>query len=90
MHVYASTGRYIVKLIVANSRPCIDSIEQVVVVTIQPKALFTVVKPNVCQDEPTVFLNQSTNAINYVWQFGNGESSTVAGLSYVYPEAGNL
>lgn len=88
LHVYASTGRYIVKLIVANSRPCVDSIEQVVVVTIQPKALFTVVKPNVCQDEPTVFLNQSTNAINYVWQFGNGESSTVAGLSYVYPEAG--
>ena len=88
LHVYASPGRYIVKLIVANSRPCVDSIEQVVVVTIQPKALFTVVKPNVCQDEPTVFLNQSTNAINYVWQFGNGESSTVAGLSYVYPEAG--
>jgi PKD repeat protein len=89
IHVYATPGTYTVKLIVANSRPCVDSIEKDIAVSIQPDAQFSVVKANVCQDEPTVFLNQSVNGLNYVWQLGNGETSTNGSLTYTYPASGS-
>ncbi|MCB0507370.1 MAG: PKD domain-containing protein, partial [Bacteroidetes bacterium] len=87
-HVYSSIGVYDVKLIVANSRPCVDSITKQIHVSEKPEADFSVVNPKSCQEIPTVFLNTSTNATNYLWYLGNGETSTIGGLSYVYPNAG--
>lgn len=87
-HVYTAEGVYTVKLIVANSRPCVDSISKQVSVTTKPTAAFRVVDPKVCEQEPTVFLNESINANNYLWYLGNGITSTQGGLSYIYPSAG--
>lgn len=87
-HVYTATGVYTVKLIVANSRPCVDSISQQIRVSEKPTAIFSVADPNVCEQEPTVFLNTSLNAINYLWYLGNGETSTEGGLTYTYPRPG--
>lgn len=87
-HVYASSGAYKVKLIVANNRPCVDSIETTIVVSTLPTADFTVTNPAVCQEEPTIFLNSSVNATNYIWYFGNTETSTANVPTYTYPDAG--
>jgi len=35
------------------------------------------------------FLNQSTDATNYKWLFGNGDTSIVANPAYTYPNVGN-
>ena len=88
-HVYTAEGVYTVKLIVANSRPCVDSISKQVSVTTKPTAAFNVVTPKVCEQEPTVFLNESVDANNYLWYLGNGITSTLGGLTYIYPSAGN-
>ena len=87
-HVYTAIGVYTVKLIVANSRPCVDSIIKQIRVSEKPTASFSVVNPKDCEQEPTVFLNSSTNAVSYLWYLGNGETSTLGGLSYIYPNAG--
>ncbi len=87
-HIYTAIGVYSVKLIVANSRPCVDSITKQISVTEKPTAAFSVVVPKVCEQEPTVFLNTSTNSVSCLWYLGNGETSTDCGLTYVYPRAG--
>lgn len=87
-HTYTTTGAYVVKLIVANSRPCVDSISIPVRVSTKPKAEFTVAIPKVCQQEKSVFINNSSLALNYVWDFGNGESSVENQPQYVYPNSG--
>jgi len=87
-HVYAATGAYTVKLIVANARPCVDSISVNIRVSTKPTAAFTVPVPKVCEQEPISFINNSTDALNYIWYFGNGETSTAASLSYTYPTSG--
>jgi|GEM_PF-3699005 PKD repeat protein len=87
-HTFTSTGVYDVKLVVANSRPCVDSITKQINVSVKPNADFSVVNPKGCQEEATVFLNSSTNALTYHWYLGNGETSNVGGLSYTYPSAG--
>ena len=87
-HIYTATGAYVVKLIVANSRPCVDSISIPVRVSTRPEAAFTVAIPKVCEQEPSVFINNSSLALNYFWNFGNGETSTENQPSYVYPRSG--
>ena len=87
-HQYTSTGVYTVKLIVANSRPCVDSIVKQIQVSEKPTAQFSVANPKVCQQEPNVFLNTSTNAYNYLWYLGDGNTSTSGGLTYTYANAG--
>ncbi len=87
-HIYNAIGVYTVKLIVANSRPCVDSIVKQIQVSEKPTAQFSVANPKVCQQEPSVFLNSSTNATSYLWYLGNGVTSTVGGLTYTYPNAG--
>ncbi|QQS30068.1 MAG: PKD domain-containing protein [Sphingobacteriales bacterium] len=42
----------------------------------------------VCQGQPVQFLNQSENANAFMWEFGNGTTSTTANPSYTYPEPG--
>jgi PKD repeat protein len=87
-HIYSAIGVYDVKLIVANSRPCVDSITKQVRVSVKPTAAFSVVNPSECEREPTVFLNTSVNGTSYLWYLGNGETSTEGALSYIYPNAG--
>jgi PKD repeat protein len=87
-HVYSAIGVYNVKLIVANSSPCVDSITKQIRVSELPTADFSVVNPQDCEQEPTVFLNSSSNASAFLWYLGNGETSTNGGLSYTYPRAG--
>ncbi|MDB5228612.1 MAG: hypothetical protein JWN78_2805 [Bacteroidota bacterium] len=89
IHTYAAVGVYRVKLIVANSRPCVDSIEKDIGVFQQPTSSFTVTNPDVCQQEPTIFNNNSVNANTYLWYLGNGETSTDGALVYTYPNSGN-
>jgi len=42
----------------------------------------------VCQGQSVQFLNQSENANAFLWEFGNGTTSTTANPSYTYPESG--
>lgn len=89
-HVYNTVGGYVVKLIVSNANGCKDSIINTIGVYTQPQAGFTVQDNDLCETQPTILINQSQNANNYVWYFGNGETSTDAAPNYTYPNPGTF
>ncbi|MGJ8661406.1 MAG: gliding motility-associated C-terminal domain-containing protein, partial [Bacteroidota bacterium] len=51
--------------------------------------LITVLDPLICYPEPVFFQNNTINADNFYWTFGDGTSSTVQSPSHVYPGAGS-
>lgn len=70
-HTYSATGVYNVKLIATSQLGCIDTVIKPVNFNfIQPTALFSY---NVVDcDGNLEFTNLSTNAVEYIWDFGNG------------------
>jgi len=75
MHLYANDGTYNVTLTVTSVHGCSDAITQVVTVHPLPVADFTFA--NVCATDAASFLNQSTGASIYAWDFGDGNNSTL-------------
>lgn len=92
VHTYNSPGTYTVKLFAANSGSCMDSTEKVGYITINssPQADFTGANLSACQAPLTSqFTDNSTNAVAWLWQFGDGDSSTVRNPSHTYTTAGS-
>lgn len=86
-HTYASAGTYNITLIVNSINNCIDSITKSVTIYPNPTAGFTA--SNVCHGFSTTFTNTSTGASSYLWNFGNGSTSTASNPVYSYPNPGN-
>ncbi len=88
-HTYVNPGSYTVKLYVENANGCSDSIEQIITVYPNPVADFTfnIVDPCI---QPSIvnFSNNSTGAMNYEWNFGNGTNSLLTNPSTSYATPG--
>jgi len=85
-HSYAAPGTYTVQLIATNTAACSDTIQQDVVVHPVPTATFNA--PPVCLGETSIFIDQSTGApVGYLWDFGDGNTSTQASPTHVYATA---
>lgn len=78
--VYTTPGKYDIKLLVANSIGCADSITQTVTVNANPSAGFTLNKSNQCFNGNRFELNDTTQNVSGTlqrnWDFGNGYAST--------------
>lgn len=88
-HVYPRAGRYNVKLVVNTDKGCSDSITHTVQVYSLPVAGFKTT--DVCLDEDVQFKDTSHNAGSapaYTWDFGDGETSSLANPSHAYVKAG--
>ncbi len=90
-HSYAQAGVYTVKMIVNSSSVCMDSVMSVIKVYQNPVAAFDVAP--VCINLPLQAVNKTIDTIgspiNYLWNFGNGQSSTDRNPPIqVYPVAG--
>ncbi|GAA5042252.1 hypothetical protein GCM10011506_44450 [Marivirga lumbricoides] len=88
--IYEEAGTYQVKLLVSSSYGCTDSITKTVVVSPLPEAAFSV--DNVCFGETINFTNNSTVAaggMTYLWEFGDGTTSSAVSPSKNYSEAGS-
>ncbi|MEZ4953195.1 MAG: PKD domain-containing protein [Saprospiraceae bacterium] len=53
-----------------------------------PTASFSIVNNGVTAGTPVSFTNQSTGASSYLWDFGDGATSTAVNPSHVYSSAG--
>lgn len=86
---YSNSGTYNIKL-VNNFGGCIDSLVKPITVLNSPIANFNA-NPNQSCSLPFVvnFNNTSSNARNYIWNFGDGTSSTQVNPSHIYSAAGN-
>jgi PKD repeat protein len=89
-HTYTALGSYVVTY-TANFGGCNSVVTKTINVTDKPTASFN--SPSVlmsCLPPLTVqFNNTSLNAISYIWDFGDGTSSTLDNPQHIYTLPGN-
>lgn len=82
-HTYAESGNFTVVLSVFN--PSGTDTESMTVSLTGPTAQFSVS----VADAVASFTNESVNATSYLWDFGDGNSSTSESPTHTYAESGN-
>lgn len=86
-HVYLTQGTYTVTLVVNNVPGCADTIQHTIIVNPLPVAAFA--STTACFTYPTLFTDNSTSAINWEWDFGDGSPlATTQSPNYTYTAAG--
>jgi PKD repeat protein len=86
-HYYLAPGTYITTLLVQNENSCKDSITRPINVMELPKVNFDYTKP-ACLNVPVSFNNNSSNAQSYIWNFGDGNISTLSEPNHIYLKEG--
>ncbi len=90
-HLYANPGTYQVRLIATDTSTCnrIDtSAFFAITVAAKPAASFTWSPNPPIENTPVNFTNTSTGATRYLWNFGDGETSTLVNPSHQYNATG--
>ncbi len=82
-HTYSAQNTYSVQLIV-NTANCSDTTSQNITINIKPTSGFSVAPSNGCPTLTVNFTNQSNNADSYVWDFGNGNTSTATNTAQAF------
>lgn len=87
-HTYSIPGIYTVKLYNTYSY-CNDSATKTIKVLPRPVANFTYSDTTRCQPNHTVnFIDASSNAVGWAWDFGDGNTSTLQNPSHTYTNYG--
>lgn len=86
-HIFTAVGNFNVFLTVTSSNGCQSSTTLQAVVLFPPIASFTFA--NSCLNAPTQFTDQSINATNWNWNFGDGNTANVQHPSHTYALVGN-
>jgi gliding motility-associated-like protein len=89
-NTFVAPGTYTVTLYTLNPNTCnkIDSIKHTIVVFASPVAAFTWA-PNPPQpNTPNIFTNNTTGATSYLWNFGDGTTSTNKDEIHIYNKDG--
>jgi len=90
VHPYATSGSFLVTLIVSSNSGCADTVQHTVVADSLPEPLFTA--PAVCFNDTTQFNDQSIahgSPINsWFWGFGDGNTSALQNPEHLYGAAG--
>ncbi|TAL57824.1 MAG: PKD domain-containing protein, partial [Bacteroidetes bacterium] len=72
--------------VIVSVGTCIDTAFATVAVNPPPVPNFTA--PSVCFNNPTTFNNLSTGGTNWIWNLGNGATSTLQNPSVIYNNSG--
>lgn len=90
--IYNNTGTYTITLIAVDPNTCnvSDTFRTTIRVNPRPVANFSY-SPNPSQENtPTQFTNNSTGAVSYKWNFGDGDSSTQVNPIHQYNATGDF
>ena len=92
IHIFADSGNYNVMLIVSNATDCYDTIIREVVVKPKPEVNF--MWNYLCKNQLTQFLIDTTvtntqTIITYLWDFGDGQTSSEQNPEHLYEMSGN-
>ncbi|NCI45699.1 DUF7948 domain-containing protein [Sediminibacterium soli] len=88
-HTYAASGTYSVKLVLVDTNYCNEPDSLVKQVRISPtvKAQFSTA-PSGCAPYTAVFENTSMGGTDFVWDFGDGTTSTMSDPTHLYNTPG--
>ncbi|HEY0039688.1 MAG TPA: PKD domain-containing protein, partial [Flavisolibacter sp.] len=91
-HSYGAAGNYTVSLVVSDSYGCTDiSSRPAAVIISQPDADFNSPDTITCTGRPITFTNTSAGAgLQYAWNFGDGNASTVTNPIHNYATIGTF
>lgn len=92
IHNYSADGNYTVKLIVVDANGCIDSLTRVNYIRLNhPIADFSTDASASCPPQQVNFRDESVadTTISWLWDFGDGNSSTLQHPSHVYSLPGS-
>ncbi|TAL59831.1 MAG: PKD domain-containing protein [Bacteroidetes bacterium] len=89
-HTYTATGIYSASLIVQTSKGCTDTVTcfNCIKVGIKPIADFGIIQDTVCYGKLVQFSDSSINATGWLWDFGDGQFSTLQNPPHMYPDTG--
>jgi gliding motility-associated-like protein len=89
-HLYTSIGNYVVRLTAIDTTTCNrrDTYSFTVSVLALPQAGFSFSPNPAEQNKPASFNNFSSGAITYVWDFGDGSTSTLANPTHQFAATG--
>lgn len=88
-HTYTEPGIYKPSLTVINNEGVAITKDTTITVYDQPEASFLIVNRQVyIPEEEAIFVNTSTDADTYQWDFGDGSTSTESDPKYTYTEEG--
>ena len=88
IHTYTSTGNYSVSL-TTTAYDLTDVVTKNLSVILGPAACFTTQYDDYYIDEEVVFTNCSSDATSYLWDFGDGTTSTLQNPAHTYTNTGN-
>ncbi len=90
MHTYSGPGTYIVKLSINDSTFCNSPDDTVKTVRLSPEVRAQFETPaRGCVPYTAVFTNNSLGGLNFLWDFGDGTTSTADAPSHLYNNVGN-
>ena len=90
-HTYNQSGLYSVTLVITDNHGCIDSLTKVNYINaISPAINFGAIASSVCLGSPACFFNNTIGSsnLNFVWDFGDGNSSIAAAPCHFYSSNG--
>lgn len=89
-HLFNGAGEYDVTLIVTDNQGCRDSLTQTAAVNVTfPLPDFAVSDSFTCPGNPLNFTSLSTgDSLNYLWDFGDGNTSTLENPIQAYADPG--
>ncbi len=88
--LYDSPGIYSIQLIVTSAFGCSDTLVRPNYITVLgPATSFTISNASGCVGVPLAFHDQSLDAVEWEWNFGEGTSSTDQNPVFMYDEPGS-
>lgn len=89
-HTYASAGTYQIKLTVIDPTFCNSPADTVIEINISPLVEASFQTPDVgCAPYSAFFDNTSTGSNNFLWDFGDGTTSTEKSPTHLYSNPGS-
>ena len=85
---FTEAGEQTATLLVSNTFNCQDEASLTFNIVPQPLADFAPILVDNCAPQTVIFDNATLNATDYLWDFGNGQTSTEPNPSLDYNEAG--
>jgi PKD repeat protein len=89
-HQYKKDTTYQVQLIIKDQHGCFDTVDSTIIVHVTPTSSFTFTDNINNMTGRLMFNNQSVGADSYLWDFGNGQTSTDKNPVVTYSNDGSF